>query len=194
MTRFMEVSLGLILSALLLVPTSSAAQAAQPYSFQASALGSVPGGDLGAVTAGLGWEAQVRWNPGALSFGAGIEQTFHGVDNLPDRNVRLTGGFFEPRYVIDTGSDKAVPYLAGRFAVSQILVKELGASSSATGYTVNGGGGLLIRLGPAMNLDLGVTLGWKDLGKTTIADTVFDLGTGTNLIIRAGLAFGFGGY
>ena len=127
-----------------------------------------------------------------MSFGVGIEQTFHNVDNLDDRNVRLTGGFFEPRYVVDTGSDKAVPYLAGRFAISKIRSEEFGASSSATGYTVNGGGGLLIRLKPAMNLDLGVTLGWKDLGQATIVDTVFDLGTGTNLVIRAGLAFGFG--
>lgn len=193
MTRFMKVSLGLILSALLLLPTNAAAQAAQPYSFQASLLGSFPGRDLGAVAAGLGWEAQVRLNPGAFSFGVGIEQTLHGVDNLPNRNVKLTGGFFEPRYVIDTGSDEAVPYLVGRFAISQILVEERGASSSATGFTINGGGGLLVRLGPAMNLDLGATLGWKDLGKTTILDTVFDMGTGTNLIIRVGLAFGFGG-
>jgi len=193
MTRFVKVSLGLILPALLLLPTSSAAQSAQKYSFQVSALGSFPGGDLGAVAAGVGWEAQIRWNPGAFSFGVGIEQTFHGVDDLPDRSVRLTGGFFEPRYVIDTGSDKAVPYLAGRFASSEIYVEEFGASSTAFGYTINGGGGLLIRLGPAMNLDLGVTLGYKDLGRTTILDTIFDLGTGTNLIIRAGLAFGFGG-
>ncbi len=44
-----------------------------------------------------------------------------------------------------------------------------------------------------MNLDLGVTLGWKDLGEATIANTLFDMGTGSNLILRAGLAIGFGG-
>ncbi len=193
MTKFVKVSLGLILPALLLLPTSSAAQSAQKYSFQASALGSFPGGDLGTVKAGVGWEAQIRWNPGAFSFGVGIEQTFHDVDNAPDLNVRLTGGFFEPRYVIDTGSDKAAPYLAGRFASSEMQLKEFGSSSTAFGYTVNAGGGVLVRLGPAMNLDLGITLGWKDLGETTVQNTIFDLGTGTNLIIRAGLAFGFGG-
>ncbi len=115
----MKVSLGLILSALFLLPVSSVAQSAQPFSFPASALGSVPfGGGLQAVTSGPGWEAQLRWNAGALSFGAGIEQTFHDVDNTLNRTVKLTGGFLEPRYVIDTGSDKAVPYLSGRFAVS----------------------------------------------------------------------------
>ena len=190
MTRFVKVSLGLILPALLLLPTSSAAQSAQKYSFQASALGSFPGGDLEGVKAGVGYELQIRWNPGAFSFGVGIEQTFHELDDPTDRNVRLTGGFFEPRYVIDTGSDKAVPYLAARFAASETHVD--GARDSAIGYTVNGGGGLLVRLGPAINLDLGVTLGWKDLGETTLGNTVVDLGTGTNLIIRAGLAFGFG--
>ena len=192
MIKFVKVSLGLILPALLLLPTSSAAQSAQKYSVQGSVLGSFPGGDLGAVKAGVGYELQIRWNPGAFSFGVGIEQTFHDLDDPTDRNVRLTGGFFEPRYVIDTGSDKAVPYLAGRFASSQLFVEEFGASSTTFGYTINGGGGVLVRLGPAMNLDLGVTLGWKDLGETDVAGTLVDFGTGTNLIIRAGLAFGFG--
>ena len=72
-------------------------------------------------------------------------------------------------------------------------MEEGAANSSATGYTVNGGGGLLVRLGSTMNLDLGVTLGWKDLGEATIANTLFDMGTGSNLILRAGLAIGFGG-
>ena len=99
----------------------------------------------------------------------------------------------EPRYVIDTGSDRVVPYLAARLATSEIFVEEGRSSSTATGYTINGGGGLLVRLGSAMNLDLGVTLGWKDLGEATIANTLFDMGTGSNLIVRAGLAIGFGG-
>ena len=194
MTRFVKVSLGLILPALFLLPVSSVAQSAQPFSLQVSALGSVPfGGGLQRVTSGGGWEAQFRWNAGALSFGAGIEQTFHDVKDLPNRTVRLTGGFLEPRYVIDTGSDRVVPYLAARLATSEIFVEEGAASSTATGYTINGGGGLLVRLASAINLDLGVTLGWKDLGEATIANTIFDMGTGSNLIVRIGLAFGFGG-
>ena len=100
MTRFVKVSLSLILPALLLLPVSSEAQSAQPFSFQVSALGSVPfGGGLQAVTSGGGWEAQFRWNAGALSIGLGIEQTFHDVENLPNRTVRLTGGFFVIVYV-----------------------------------------------------------------------------------------------
>jgi hypothetical protein len=105
----------------------------------------------------------------------------------------MTGGFVEPRYVIDVGSDAAAPYLAGRFAVSQIFVEEGTETSSALGITVNGGGGVLVNLGSALNLDLGVTMGWKSLGRATISETVFDLGTGGNLIARAGLALGIGG-
>ena len=193
MTRFARMSL-LILPALLLLPVNSEAQSAQSFSFQVSALASAPfGGGLAAVSAGGGWEGQFRWNPGALSIGAGIEQTFHDVDGFPDRTVRLTGGFLEPRYVIDTGSDRAVPYLAARLASSEIFVEEGTNSSTATGFTVNGGGGLLVRLGSSTNLDFGVSVGWKDLGEATIGNTVFDMGTGSNLIFRLGLAFGFGG-
>jgi len=129
----------------------------------------------------------------ASFMGAGIEQTFHDIENTAGRTVKMTGGFVEPRYVIDVGSDAAAPYLAGRFAVSQIFVEEGTETSSALGITVNGGGGVLVNLGSALNLDLGVTMGWKSLGRATISETVFDLGTGGNLIARAGLALGIGG-
>ena len=183
----------LILLSVWMLPMDSAGQSAQRMSLQVSGLGSLPfGGGLSNVSSGVGWEAQIRWTPGSLSWGAGAEQTFHTVVGNSARTVTLLGGFLEPRYVIYVGSDAAAPYLSGRFAMSSVTVKEGGGSVSGNGLTINGGGGLLIRLGGRTNLDLGVTVGFKKLGTVTIADALFDMGNGINLITRIGLAFGLG--
>lgn len=177
-----------------LLPTIALAQSAQPYSVQFSALGSVPfGGGLTTVQPGPGWEAQLRYNPGAVSLGVGVEQTFHDLDGFANRTVTLLGGFFEPRYVVDVGSDSAAPYLSGRIAVSSISVEEGPSSATATGFTLNGGGGVLVRLGSRTNLDLGASVGYKKLGQADFGTSVFDMGNGANLIARVGLAIGLGG-
>lgn len=178
----------------MLLPLAVSAQSAQTFSLQVSALGAAPfGGGLGNVSLGAGWEAQLRVNPSLWSFGFGAEQTFHDVETVDDRSVSLLGGFFEPRLVIDIGSDAAAPYLAVRAAVSQLTMTQGESQATATGYTLNGGGGFLFRMGDRTNLDLGVTLGYKDLGEVVIASSVIDLGTGSNAVFRVGLAIGLGG-
>jgi len=177
----------------LALATAAAAQSAQMMSIQVSGLAAAPfGGGLSNVTAGVGWEAQLRVNPSAFSLGAGVEQTFHDLEGATDRSVTLLGGFLEPRYVIDFGSDNAVLYLSVRAALSQITVSAGAAESTGTGYTLNGGGGFLVRLGDRTNLDLGATVGYKDLGIVDLQTGTFDLGTGGNAVVRVGLAFGLG--
>jgi hypothetical protein len=95
--------------------------------------------------------------------------------------------------VVDVGSDAAAPYLSGRIAVSSTSVDEGDSSASATGFTLNGGGGVLVRLGARANLDLGASIGYKKLGEATLGNSVIDLGTGANFIARVGLAIGLGG-
>jgi hypothetical protein len=175
------------------LPTGAQAQSAQMFSIQASGLVLYPfGGGLSNVDVGAGWEAQIRLNPSAFSIGAGAEQTFHKVVGT-DRDIVLLGGFLEPRYVLDIGSDNAVMYLSGRVALSQITMKQGSFESSGTGYTLNGGGGLLFRLTDRVNLDTGATIGWKKLGVVDLPIGTFDLGTGANVVGRVGLAIGLGG-
>ena len=181
------------LFALCVLPGVVSAQSAQMLSLQFSGLGAIPfGGTLDNVSEGFGWEAQLRVNPSAFSLGAGVEQTFHEVVNNEARTITMFGGFLEPRYVIDFGSDNAVMYLSGRAAVSQIEFEEGTFSSTGTGYTLNGGGGFLVRLGDRANLDLGATVGYKDLGIVDLPAGTFDLGTGSNVVGRVGLALGIG--
>lgn len=179
--------------AALLSPGGAFAQSAQLFSAQFSGLGAYPfGGGLENVDLGFGWEAQLRVNPSAFSVGAGAEQTFHSVVGIADRDIIMLGGFIEPRYVIDIGSDNAVLYLSARAALSQITLKQGSFESTGTGYTLNGGGGLLFRLGNRVNLDAGATIGYKDLGILDLPVGTYDLGTGSNVVTRVGLAIGLG--
>lgn len=182
-----------LLVATALIPGVSSAQSAQMLSLQVSGLGAIPfGGGLSNVTAGFGWEGQLRLNPSAFSFGAGVEQTFHEVSGVAGRTIVLLGGFVEPRYVVDFGSDNAVLYISGRAALSRLTLEEGTFKSTGTGYTLNGGGGFMIRMSDRTNLDLGATIGYKDLGIVDLPAGTFDLGTGINVVARVGLAIGIG--
>ena len=177
--------------ATLAIPAS--AQTASPISLQFSGLWSIPfSGGLSGVSAGPGVQAQIRYNPSLFSIGVGGEISLHDFD-ADGRSLRLTGAFLEPRYVIQTSSESVAPYLSGRIAVSQTTFEVADLTSTATGFTANVGGGLIIVLGSSVNLDLGATIGAKGLGTATVDSTpptIFDLGSGTNVILRVGLAIG----
>jgi hypothetical protein len=160
-------------------------------SLQFSGLGMYPfGGEMDNIDVGVGWEAQIRLNPSAFSIGGGVENTYH--KRLTGQDMTFLGGFLEPRYVLDIGSDNAVLYVSGRAALSQVKIESGNLEATSTGYTLNGGGGLLFRLSDRVNLDAGATLGYKDLGDVTLGAFVVDLGTGANVVARVGLAIGLG--
>ena len=170
-----------------------AAQTGQSFSIQLSGLGSAPfGGGLASMSLGPGGEVQLRYSPSAFSVGVGVDATFHSVDGT-ETDVTLAGGFIEPRYVIFVGSETVAPYISARGAVSQTEVQTEEGTATATGYTLNGGGGLLFVLNSRTNIDVGATLGFKDVGIAEFPSGTFDLGTGANLILRLGIAFGLGG-
>lgn len=180
------------------------AQSAQRYSIQASGIFV---GTFGEAYDGLengpGIEAQFRITPSAWSFGFGIQGSSHAFDEavLDAENVTLAGIFFEPRRVIDVGSSQVAPYVSARLAFLQqsldLDINGTRVSASASGAQVNGGGGILVRLSPRVNLDLGATYGLirfgdvevdvAGLGSTTIEGSS---GNGSNLVLRAGLAIG----
>jgi hypothetical protein len=65
---------------------------------------------------------------------------------------------------------------------------------------VNGGGGLLYRLGPRLNLDMGATFGYNRLGSGTLRSKAsptrpeaIQSSSGSNLVVRFGFAVGIGG-
>lgn len=197
--------LALALLLLALPVRSSAAQSAQRWSLQASGLYVGVSGDVYAgLDAGAGAELQLRFTPGVWSLGAGVQASSHAVREvgLETETLSLRGAFIEPRRVFDVGWSRAAPYASLRLAwleqAIDVTVDGTTLSATASGTQVNGGGGLLVRLSPRINLDLGATYGAirfgdgsltiDGVGTTTLEDTG---GSGGNLVLRLGLAIGF---
>jgi opacity protein-like surface antigen len=188
-------------------PQVASGQMGQRLSIQASALrADVFGDQFSTFDAGLGFELQARYTPGVVSWGGGVQYTIHGDSEAEadghDPDIKLLGIFVEPRYVLDIGGESAAPYLSARVAFAQFDVRVDFSDGdvltfTSTGVTLNVGGGLLVRLGPRVNLDVGATAGFNRY-QPTDGDTAFgepfdmELGSGTNLVMRVGLAVGLG--
>jgi opacity protein-like surface antigen len=186
------------------------AQSAQRWSLQASGLHvGVYGDAYEGLEAGAGGELQIRLTPGVWSFGIGGQASSHGTVDMGfgDQKVSLTGVFIEPRRVIDVGSSRVAPYVSARLAyLKQSVdftitngVDAVSVDAEASGTQINGGGGLLVRLSPRVNLDVGATYGLIRFGDVSVdvpgvGSTVVDgsSGNGQNLVIRLGLAIGLG--
>jgi hypothetical protein len=185
------------------------AQTAQRISIQGSGLFTGLFGDaFDQIKDGVGGEVQLRFTPGAWSIGGGVQYTMHNMSDSVTAaflKAKLLGFFIEPRYVIDAGSERFAPYLSARFAYSTMTLElsqqakdfgiELGKPS---GPTINGGGGVLIRLNGRANIDVGATYGYtkfKTVSATIPGEGTFDakFGSGKNLVVRLGLAVGIGG-
>ncbi|MGH7525628.1 MAG: hypothetical protein ACREMX_02885 [Gemmatimonadales bacterium] len=189
--------LGLIVAGLL--SRELAAQSAQPISLQGSGLfNAVFGNVFTGLRDGIGAEAQIRYTPGAFSVGAGFQYTNHELEGRSE-DARLYGGFVEPRYRIHAGSNVVAPYLSARFSLLKVGFSGGDLSLSSTFMQLNGGGGLLLRLGSRVNLDLGATYGYNRLGDGTLtressgSSVPVKSSSGSNVVARLGLAIGLGG-
>ena len=172
------------------------AQSAQAFSLQASGLVNGVFGDVfTGLQDGLGGEAQFRYTPGALSVGAGFQFTSHQIEGRME-DAQLYGGFIEPRYRIHAGSNVVAPYVSARVSVLKVGFSEGDLSLSSIFMQLNGGGGILIRLAPRLNLDFGATFGYNRLGSGTLTSessgTAVPVGSssGSNVVVRLGLAIG----
>ena len=103
----------------------------------------------------LGWEAQLRYTFSRFSVGAGYQRAvvLKGKDGNTTGAVSV--GFVEPRYVITANSRLAL-YLAGRLGIGKLLCdpREDCAEQSLQ-PAFGGGGGLLVKLGSRVSMDIG---------------------------------------
>ncbi len=183
------------------LPGLLAAQSAQRWSLQISGIGVGGSGDAFAgVSTGWGGEAQVRYTPSSFSLGIGFQFSRHDFDDPELAStvpVKYYGAFAEPRYVIDLHSSSLAPYLSARLAwlTQSADFQEFAASAKGSGFQVNGGGGVLVRLSSRMNLDLGATFGSIHFGDYIVKQNGEELGrvaggNGTNFVGRVGIAIG----
>jgi hypothetical protein len=175
------------------------AQSAQAISLQVSGLyNGVFGEVFDGLRDGLGGEAQIRYTPSAFSVGLGFQYTVHGIDNRTE-DFELYGGFVEPRYRIHTGSNVLAPYVSARFSLLKVGFTGGEFSTDANFIQLNGGGGILYRLGSRINLDAGATYGYNRLGGGTLkrksrgTSSRFESTSGSNVVVRLGFAVGIGG-
>ena len=99
------------------------------------------------------------------------------------------------------GTDGVVALSAGgRGGLALATAARATTTLSASGFQGNVGGGVLVKLSPKVNLDLGVTLGairFGDAELTVDGEPIgsFDgtSGTGQNAVFRVGIAYGLGG-
>jgi hypothetical protein len=199
-----------------------AGQSAQPLSIQLSGLyASLSGQAYDGIKAGSGFEAQLRYTPSAFSLGGGFQFTSHSLPGFDDgagtnmsaTSIHLYGAFLEPRYVLPVPSNSFAPYLSARLSYLRYTGSgdwrftdgsNNGTFAGSTGgLTMNGGGGLLVRLSPHVNLDIGATYGYTSFGnfswtltETTGGQTIpgdgGPAGSGSNIVVRVGLAMGIG--
>jgi hypothetical protein len=172
------------------------AQSAQAFSLQGSGLVNGVFGDVfTGLQDGVGGEMQFRYTPGALSVGAGFQFTVHELEGRTE-DARLYGGFIEPRHRIHVGSNVVAPYISARLSLLKVGFSGGDLSLSSTFMQLNGGGGVLTRLGSRLNLDLGATFGYNRLGNGTLTRkssgtaVPVEASSGSNVVIRLGLAIG----
>lgn len=186
------------MAAVTLLAARIEAQSAQAISLQVSGLyNGVFGNVFTTLEDGWGGEAQLRYTPGALSVGAGFQYTVHGLEDRMEE-TRLYGGFVEPRYRIHTGSNVIAPYVSARFSLLKVGFTGGDLSTSSNFIQLNGGGGVLYRMGPRINLDFGATFGYNRIGagilrSDTGTDRPFESSSGSNVVVRLGFALGLGG-
>lgn len=199
---------GLLALAATLAPPVHA-QSGHPLSIQLSGLyQSMSGANAEQIPSGPGAELQVRYTFSSWSLGVGVDYTKHSPDYGGE--VSFYGGFIEPRYVFDLKSDRLAPYLSARvgFAAGRSRYSYTDSASfysqraDISGTTLNAGGGVLVKLVPGVNLDIGATLGSTQFSGGNGSDSA--TGSGTNsyrvdpssledIIVRFGLSIGLRG-
>jgi hypothetical protein len=163
-----------------------------------------------AFSIGAGFQFTTHGTPLTAGDGLALEEGGFLIFT-EDPSFRLYGAFLEPRIVIPVRSDYVAPYLSVRLSLltERIpsfdvelfddlgnLIDEGQIGFSATGLTINGGGGLLFALGRRVNLDVGATVGWTDFNEATVTvdgeEGSFPSRAGGNVVFRVGFAIGLG--
>ena len=185
-----------VAAAALLLACGPVLLTAQSFSFSAGGIyAALNGSDFDGINAGLGVDGQLRYHTrGGVSVGAGIQYTSHGIDGF-DPNFGVRAFFADFRYSFENASSSSItPYIAARGALAHYGVSQGGNSATANGTAFGPAGGMLIRLAPTMQLDVGIVwysvhFGNISANGTEQPDTK---SSGSALALRAGVAFGFG--
>lgn len=169
---------------------------AQSFSFSGAGLyATLSGSDFDGIDAGLGGELQFRYHAATgFSIGGGLQYTSHGVDGISE-NFGVRGFFADVRYAFQNQSSSSItPYLGARAVLTHYSISSSGTDVTASGTAFGPTGGILIRLAPTTQLDVGIAwfsvhFGDAEVNGTAQPDTD---SSGSSLALRAGVVIGFG--
>ena len=151
------------------------------------------GDDYAQLDAGIGFDAQARYQSRVpFSVGIGFQYSSHRIGSTDD-SFHASGPFADARYTFAIRSaPKVHPYLGGRFALIHWAVP--GIEASANGQAYGPVGGLMIQVGNATQLDLGLAFLSLHIGDAKSFGTIIpDSGTsGSALALRLGFDVGSG--
>lgn len=171
------------------------AQSAQPWSVQASVVASAHRLATTGDASGPGFEIQLRYTPRSVwSLGGGFETSSH---TRGGESLVVSEWLLEPRYTIDVGSDRLAPYIATRVALLQ-ETSTLFTNAFQTaefhsgGVAFAGGGGLLVRTSPRVNLDLGLAFDVQSFADAQSGAATATFSTFKGWVARLGAGVGFG--
>ncbi len=169
---------------------------AQSFSFSAGGIyAALNGSDFDGINAGVGGDLLLRYHAASgFSIGGGVQYTSHGIDGI-DPNFGVTGFFADARYAFERKLSASItPYVGARVVLASYNVSQSGTSVKASGTAFGPGAGMLVRLSPAAQLDLGVL--WLSVhfgdAKVNGATQSGTKSSGSSLALRAGVVFGFG--
>lgn len=177
---------------LCLMPIAAAAQSGTRLSIQASALyQGLSGSAYEGVGGGLGLEGQLRFNlDNGRSVGAGLQYSRHSfAEGLGIDDLSLLGLFVEPRILLNQSATRSAPYASLRLGLLRQSANVGGADVSATGFQINGGGGLLFVANDRTNVDVGATIGAVRFGNYSTGSAA---GSGFNIVLRLGVSVAVG--
>ncbi|MGH7616986.1 MAG: hypothetical protein ACREPM_07140 [Gemmatimonadaceae bacterium] len=195
-------SLALAAFVLGIAQTTAGAQTRSTWSLQGSLLSAGLGGSAySGIDPGVGFEVQARWKAApTFSLGCGFQGTYHSFTKFQG-SVKLQGLFCEPRQIVDIGSESVFPYVSARVSLLQMNQSDsTGFNATATGGTINVGGGVMIPIGAATAqhptlLEFGGSAGFTQFGDLTSTaangqSVTRTTGSGWNFVLRVGFAFG----
>jgi hypothetical protein len=150
------------------------------------------GRDYHGTEDGVGFDAQATLGVDAFALGGGYLRTTHAAPSGSD--ITMQGFFIEPRIALPFYYENFTPYILGRVTRVNERREVSGGTREAWGTALGGGGGLLVRLVPGLQLNMALTYNAMRLGDAKLAGQRLT-GTstrGNSVGFRAGMSLGYG--
>ena len=154
---------------------------------------SLGGRDFAGSAEGVGFDALASLGVDAFALAGGYSRTVHSSSGS---DLTLQGFFLEPRLALPFAYENFTPYLFGRISRMRETRDQTSGEREAWGTGLGGGLGVLVRVVPGVHLNMAASYSGMRFGDFELNGTrAPNSGSrGNSFGIRAGLAFGLGGW